>query len=305
MARVQKQVVISERYKKVVIPLATHDFDPSEVAVTWKLLKQQGHHIEFSTMDGQRAYADAIMLSGQGLDPWGFIPGLNKLILFGALLRANKFSRLCYAELETDSSFLKPIPYSQLQIDNYDGLILPGGHAPGMKSYLENKVLQNFIANFFDAAENKKAIGAICHGVVLAARSISNKTGKSVLHGRKTTALPWSMERSAWRLSKYLCRFWDSQYYRTYIESPSEQAGYRSVEAEVTRALQYESDFINVDKQITYAWQKSSGLFRDSKTSDKYAWVVKDKNYLSARWPGDANTFANEFHKLLQELKSS
>ena len=56
-----------------------------------------------------------------------------------------------------------------LRIDQYDGLVLPGGHwARGMRQYLEDTPLQRFVGDFFDA---DKPVAAICHGVVLAARS--------------------------------------------------------------------------------------------------------------------------------------
>src|SRR3546814_9916717 len=70
------------------------------------------------------------------------------------------------------------------------------------RPYLEDALLQAHVAAFFDA---DKPVAAICHGVVLAARSISRRSGRSVLHGRRTTALTWSLERSAWNLT----RFWE------------------------------------------------------------------------------------------------
>src|SRR3546814_5325006 len=101
------------------------------------------------------------------------------------------------------------------------------------RPYLEDALLQAHVAAFFDA---DKPVAAICHGVVLAARSISRRSGRSVLHGRRTTALTWSLERSAWNLTRFWGRFWDRDYYRTYAELPGEPAGYRSVQQEVTRA---------------------------------------------------------------------
>jgi hypothetical protein len=37
------------------------------------------------------------------------------------------------------------------------------------------------------------AVGAICHGVLVAARRIDPATGASVLRGRRTTALTWQL----------------------------------------------------------------------------------------------------------------
>ncbi|HEV2738444.1 MAG TPA: hypothetical protein VGU66_07695 [Candidatus Elarobacter sp.] len=54
---------------RIVIPIAGRDFDPSEVAVPWHILRADGHSIAFATPDGERGYADELMLTGRGLDP--------------------------------------------------------------------------------------------------------------------------------------------------------------------------------------------------------------------------------------------
>jgi hypothetical protein len=85
----------------------------------------------------------------------------------------------------------------------------------------------------------------VCHGVLLAARGINPATGASVLHGRRTTALTWQLERKAWSLARRT-RFWDPSYYRTYIEEPGQPEGFMSVQQEVTRALARPEDFLDV-----------------------------------------------------------
>lgn len=289
--------------KTVIIPLPSRDFDPTEAAVSWKIIRGAGHAVRFATPDGKRAWADPHMLSGAGLDPWGWMPLLNRIRLLGLLLRADRNGRQAYAEMQHDAHFLAPIPYEKLDVAQYDGLLLPGGHAPGMKQYLEDETLQHFVAAFFDApgrSGRPKPVGAICHGVVLAARAISGKSGRSVLYGRKTTALTWNLERSAWQLSKYFARYWDPGYYRTYQERPPEPPGYRGVEMEVRRALARESDFLDVPAGVAHRFAKTSGLLRDSPHDARPAWVVEDGNYVSARWPGDAHTFARRFVRLLE-----
>jgi len=287
------------------MPLPSHDFDPTEVSVSWKIIRNAGHEVEFATVDGKRGYADPIMITGEGLDPWGWISGVNKLKIFGLFLRADRFGREAHKKIEQDPNFLNPKRYDELTVDQYDGMLLPGGHAPRMKQYLEDRMLQNFVAAFFDTIEesgNHKPVAAICHGVVLAVRSISKKTCKSVLYGRKTTALTWALEHSAWMLTKYFARYWDSTYYRTYMESPEEPSGYWSVENEIKRGLEKEEDFLDVPKDTKHHFLKTSGMFRDRFEDNRPAWVVRDGNYISARWPGDAHTFAKEFVTILNEL---
>lgn len=292
------------RTLNILIPLPSTDFDPTEAALSWQILRDAGHAVHFATPDGRCAHADPVMISGQGLDPWGWIPGLNQLRLIGLFLRADRYGRQAYHAMEHDVHFRHPKRYDELRVRDYDGLLLPGGHAPGMKAYLENPVLQAFVADYFDhkdAQGRHKPVAAVCHGVVLAARSVSKVTGKSVLHGRKTTALTWKLEKSAWDLTRLFARFWDPGYYRTYGEAKGEPAGYRSVEQEIKRALAGEADFIDVPRDAPHHFRKTSGLVRDRPGDDRAAWVVRDGNYLSARWPGDVHSFATQFAGMLKQ----
>src|SRR5277367_4703829 len=291
--------MINPDSRQVLIVLPQRDFDPSEVAVTWKTLAARGHRVAFATPDGRPATADPLMLSGEGLDLWGRFPGLRKIKCLGLMLRANADARHAHALMLKDPAFLRPVGYSSLRIDGYDGLVLPGGHwARGMRRYLEDASLQRFVGDFFDSG---KPVAAICHGVVLAARSASAKTGKSVLFGRKTTALTWKLENAAWTAMKTFGRVWDPDYYRTYLEADSEPRGYRGVQAEVTRALASTEDFKDVPDSAADHFRKASGLFRDSGGDARPAWVVRDGRYVSARWPGDVHSFAAAFAAVLAE----
>lgn len=294
--------------KKIIIPLPAYDFDPTEVAIPWKKLREQGCEVMFSTPDGQVAAGDAMMLSGEGLDPWGWIPVLKKIRFVGLILRADKQARMAYQEMQRDHHFQNPCKYIDLKVDSYDGLLLPGGHAPRMKPYLEDTNLQAFVVDFFESKNESgqhKPIAALCHGVVLAARSVSKSTGKSVLYGKQTTGLTWALENSAWKLTKYFARFWDPGYYRTYMEEPGEPKAFRSVEHEIKRALKNADDFLDVPKSVANYALKTSGVARDSSDNSNAAWVVQDGNYLSARWPGDAHTLAREFARILNSYKNS
>lgn len=287
----------NQSHKKILIPIPNQDFDPTEVAVPWRVLTNQGHQVVFATPDGKQGRADDLMVTGEGLDVWGWIPALKKLKLVGLTLRANSKARDAYVALELDSAFQAPLKYEDLQVGDFDGVVLPGGHrARGMRAYLESQTLQKFVGSFFDSG---KPVAAICHGVVLAARSISPKTGKSVLHGRKTTALTWKMENTASMLMKFAGRVWDADYYRTYTEEKNEAKGYRSVQAEVTRALASPKDFLDATSDLPDFFRKDSGLYRDTEQDARAAFVVTDGNYVSARWPGDAHQFALVFAKLL------
>lgn len=279
----------------VVIPLPKQDFDPTEVAVSWQVLARMGHDVRFATEDGKRAEADPVMLDGIGLDPWGRVPGLRRLPLLGLLLRANADARAAHAEMAASPAFLAPLHWSEVSEAAFDGLLLPGGHrARGMRAYLESELLQRRVAAFFAAG---RPVAAICHGVLLAARSKA-ADGRSVLYGRKTTALTWRLEKAADGAAR-IGRWWDRDYYRTYPDGAGRPRGYMSVEQEVTRALASPADFSDVPKNATDYRRKTDGLHRDSAGDARPAWVVVDGNYVSARWPGDAHTFAATFGRML------
>ncbi len=243
----------------------------------------------FATESGKPGVADDIMVTGRGLDPWSQLPLVGALSVVGRMLRANRDGRRAYEKMLSSNEFQHPVSWAQATLDGIDALLLPGGHrARGMRSYIDSETLQRLVV---DAFARRVIVAAICHGVLLAARSVDPGTGRSVLYGRKTTALTWALERTAWQLTRRT-RFWDGDYYRTYTEEPGQSRGYMSVQAEVTRALAMPADFRDVERGSPRWWLKRSGMVRDTATDSTPAFVVDDGNYLSARWPGDTHTFA-------------
>ncbi len=244
----------------ILIPLPSTDFDPTESAVPWRVLTAAGHTMRFATPDGAPGAADPIMVTGKGLG------------LLAPVLMADVHGREAYAAMQGSAEFQKPLRYADLRCADFDALLLPGGHAPGMKAYLESTALQALVVDFF--ARNKP-VAAICHGVLLAARS-RKANGQSVLHGRKTTALTKMLELSGWALT---CA-WMGSYYRTYPQV---------LQDEVCSVLAQAEDFVPGPMATT----------RDSPDNLAPGFVVQDGNYLSARWPGDAHRFANSFAAML------
>src|SRR4051812_21002944 len=115
--------------KKVVIPIPATDFDPTETAVTWKILQQNRINITFATPGRCVATGDHRMLTGAGLGIWK------------PILRADQNGLLAYEEMMRSKEFRRPIDWEEIRTDAFDGIVLPGGHAPGMKIYLESKTL--------------------------------------------------------------------------------------------------------------------------------------------------------------------
>lgn len=243
----------------ILMPLPRIDFDPSEASIPWKILTAK-HRIVFATPDGQPAQHDARMIEGQGLGIW------KKLLV------ATPEVGVYLQQMQACAEYQKPLTYEQAQQSSFDALLLVGGHAPGMKEYLESTVLQRLVASH-DAA--RKPWGAVCHGVVLAARA-KNAEGRSVLYGKKTTALLKSQELAAYTLTRRSL----GNYYRTYPTA---------VEDEVRAALAQPSDFLHGPLPLR----------RDTLQNQSAGFVVKDGHYVSARWPGDAHRFALAFQELL------
>lgn len=238
---------------KVLVPLPDVDFDTTEVAVPWRLLTEAGHEVVFATERGGTAPScDPRLIDG---------------VIFGAL-GAHPEPIAFYDEMSRTSAFTSPVSWHDLDAADHDGLLLPGGHAPGMRQYLGSTELQRYIANFWATG---KPVGAICHGVLVLARS-TGPDGTSVLADRRTTCLPKYMERggyflTAWRLGRY---------YRTYP---------LYVEDEVVSKLNSPDQFERGPRETK----------RGTRTDHRHAFVVEDGNYVSARWPGDSYLFAERF----------
>jgi putative intracellular protease/amidase len=245
---------------RVLLPLPDRDFDVTEVAVPWQILRDAGHQVVFATeREGTVPAADPRLLTG---------------VLFGQLGAAPE-ARSYYAQMAAAPEFAATLAWGELDPADFDGLLLAGGHAPGMRQYLGSPVLSKQVARFWQLG---RPVGAICHGVLVLARTQNVSGGHSVLAGYQTTCLPKYMERTAflataWRLGRY---------YRTYPAY---------VEDEVKAALD--------DPSSQFKRGPVTLSARGTATDDAPAFVVQDRNYLSARWPGDAYLFARRFRDLL------
>lgn len=248
--------------KKVLVPLPDYGFDPTETAIPWLLLSAKGYRVQFATPGGYSGMADLRVLRGEGLGIWKW------------LLQAREDAVMAYHRMSNSEAFCTPLKYSEIRAEDYDALLLPGGHDKDVIPYLESALLQQVVARFFT---DGKPVAAICHGTVLAARSNDPQTGLSVLHSYKTTALLASQERMAYQLT----RWWLKDYYLTYPVT---------VQAEVTAALASPAQFI----------PGPLPLQRDDARCPERGFIVRDRNYLSARWPGDVYRFSAAFTDMLE-----
>jgi putative intracellular protease/amidase len=234
---------------EVLLPLPDRDFDVTEVAVPWKLLREAGHRVVFASEEGATPACDPRLL--------------ERGVIFGQLGAAPEPIRF-YRELEADAAFQRPIRWRDIDPSCFAGLVLAGGHAPGMRQYLGSTALQAKIAAFWALG---RPVAAICHGVLVLARA-------DLLAGRRTTCLPRYMERSAYFLTAWKL----GKYYRTYPAY---------VEDEVRAA----GPLFERGPRVLSA--------RGTRDDDTPAFVVEDGNYVSGRWPGDSYLLAK---KLIERL---
>lgn len=240
----------------VVMLLPAVDYDPTESAVIWDGLTTSRVDVRFATPSGVPAYADPRLVD----------KGFSVL---SPVLMTRPESLKAYKRMVADAHFARPCAYDDVDVEAADGVFVPGGHAKGVRTLLESSAAQAIAVT---ALSRDIPLGAVCHGVLLLARSIDPSTGRSALYGRRTTALTAALELGGWMMT----RLWLGDYYRTYPTT---------VQAEVTAALAAPGDF-DAGPRIT---------LRDSPSHLGRGFTLKDGNYISARWPGDCHRLAADY----------
>jgi len=234
----------------ILLPLPDYDFDPTEAAIPWKACASRGWRVTISTERGSVAQADSNKLKGP-------LPGL---------LSASAKAQAAYREMSQDSAFQHPMLYDDIDPDQYQAILLPGGDGLRMRQYLESSLLQAKVLQFW---RQGKLIGAICHGVLVLARTIDPQTGHSLLFGRKVTALPRSLDRAAFLSDSWLLK-------RGYIMYSD------CVADEVRACLERPEDFATGPSILA-------------------PYVVSDGNLVTSRWYLDAELFAERFAEALEQ----
>ncbi|KAK4942965.1 hypothetical protein LTR10_017349 [Elasticomyces elasticus] len=248
---------------KVIFLMADYGHDPTEAAIPWKVFNEAGFDITFATEAGKQPVCDSRMLTG-----WT-----------GALLGAPQVAKEAYKTFSRDSRVQNPTSWTDpsLKLEDYDLVFLPGGHDKGVRQIIDSPRVHELLAAYFPktAKPSTKSLVAICHGVqVLATASSAEDKSKSVIHDVQTTALPGFMEQSIY----YATWPFLGDYYKTY------GAGTDSVQEIVTKRLD------------------SPSLFKNSLGPSPF--VVEDPkyNYLSGRFPPDAELLAQKAVAMVNEV---
>lgn len=236
---------------KILIALPNKDFDLTEVAVPWSIFKSKGYEVVFATEDGSPGAVDPKLITG---------------VIFGQLGAKPEAIKI-YRTLEKVPEFTNPIKYTEVDESEYELLHLPGGHAKGMRQYLESEELREIVLKFYEA---NKIMGAICHGSIVLARTKNPETGKSIIYNRTITGLIKRLEKIAY----YITAWKLGDYYRTYPEY---------TEDEISRNL------------------KDKSQFKRGSLNAKKPFVCIDENIVTARWPEDAYLYGETLVKKLEE----
>jgi putative intracellular protease/amidase len=236
--------------RPILMPLPDRDFDPTEAAIPWKTCTSRGFRIAFSTENGSVAKGDLRRLEGP-------LPGL---------LSASQRARAAYRAMTEDPAYGRPIPYERIDASRYQGLLLPGGDALGVRQYLDSSLLRSKVLQFW---QENKLIGAICHGVLVLARTIDHRTGRSVVYGHKVTAPPKSLDRFGYLADRWLLKHGYIMYQRCVAE-------------EVRACVQHPQDL-----------SFGPSIFKP--------YVVRDGMLITSRWYLDAELFAQSFVEALGE----
>lgn len=106
---------------QMLMLLPDTDFDPTESAIPWQVLAAAGHAVRFATESGRAGRCDPRTLLGDGLP------------LLAGSLRCRDENLSAYEAMEKVDAFRSPLRWADADPDDFDALVLPGGHAPGMK----------------------------------------------------------------------------------------------------------------------------------------------------------------------------
>jgi len=199
----------------------------------------------------------------------GAVAAADHRLLMGILrgpLGAGPKGLAAYQAMTQSETYQHPIRFTDIDALQFDGVSLTGGHAPGMKQYLESKVLQAKMVEFW---KQGKVIGAICHGVLVLARALDPDTSHSILYGSKVTALTKDLEMTGYGLTFWLL----GRRYRTYD---------------------------------CYVADEVRGVLKDPRNfKSSWAMLIPfevvDGNLIMSRWPFDAMAYSLKFVEMVEK----
>ncbi|KAH7136342.1 class I glutamine amidotransferase-like protein [Dactylonectria macrodidyma] len=248
---------------KVLIIMADYGHEPTEATVPYVAFKDAGFDVKFATENGKAPECDKLLIEGLGQK----------------LLGAKKTVVQDYAKMIASEECQHPLSWSapDFSLDPFSLVFIPGGHDKAVQQIIDSTVVHALLADYFPKTrkpDGVKAIGAICHGVLVLANA-KGADDHSVISDCCTTTLPARFEQVAyWGTRMFL-----GDYYKTYGH------GSENVEHSVRKIL----------KDPAKQYRNSIGLSSFVVEDDQY-------NYISARFPGDTVEMARKMIDLVKSF---
>ncbi|PNY29549.1 Uncharacterized protein TCAP_00541 [Tolypocladium capitatum] len=183
-----------------------------------------------------------------------------------------------YEAMAASEEWQRPLAWSApaFTLDVFDLVFLPGGHEKSVRQVIDSAAVHALLVDFFPKTRKPgtKAVGAVCHGVMVLSEAKDGQ-GRSVLHGCTTTTLPARFEQLAfWGTRAFL-----GDYYKTYGASSGDVEDF--VRKELADAAHFKGSLLPAP------------------------FVVEDENfnYISARFPGDAQLMSEKLVSLVRGLR--
>ena len=281
----------------VLMPLPESDFDPTEAAVSWMMLGRSGHRVRFATPAGRVARGDDMMLSGRGLDPWGFVPGLSHVVGLGRLFRADHRGRDAYAEHGALVRIPPPRCLGRGRSRRGGRPVAPR-RPPGPRHAAlsgEPDPVRGGGGRLWPGDAGRRGVPRSPAG-----GADHRPPNRPFRAPRPPHHRPHLVPRAAgvagcpshpflgFRLLPDLPR----------TTGPAPGVHVRAAGGHSCAGPTARTSATSIHPQPTRP-SKRSGRVRDNPHDDRPAFVVRDGNYLSARWPGDVHTFAKAFAEML------
>ncbi|VUC27749.1 unnamed protein product [Clonostachys rosea] len=208
-------------------------------------------------------------------------PECDKLMLKGLtqkLLGATRSVIEKYHEMFKSAEIQEPLSWSapDFTLDSFDLVLFPGGHDKGVRQVIDSPRVHQLVLDYFPKTKkpSRKAVAAICHGVMALSES-QDASGVSAISQCTTTTLPAGMEQTIfWGTWAFL-----GDYYKTY-------------------GAWSENTATSVQKALADPKQLKTSMFSTP-------FVIEDENhnYISARYPGDAELFGQKIVALVRSLQ--
>ncbi len=248
----------------ILVLLPDIGYHPAELSVPCKALLDAGFELQFVTLSGKKSRADDNLLD-------------VKSCLLTRFFTGSSADQRKHRELIKSDAFCNPKSITDTNLQNAQGIFIPGGFGKGMKAFIESAEVWRLLA---DAFIKNLPVATVGQAVRVLTRVVDPRTGVPVIYDRKTTGLPKWFEHAAWMMTRKTL----GDHFKMY-------PGY--LEQEVRANLHHQRNFLSGSTSWIFALGHNSPC------------VIQDRQYLSARWTADCDRLSLKFIALLKNIPLS